>query len=308
MGRCLHLISAIVLIVAVAFAVIDFNRDSFYVFDPDVLHKVAAEAAAMNITSEEKFHRIAVELHKIYPQYIDLDEEWMFNVAGGAMGHMTLLHCSITEYVIIFGSPIGTEGFSGRFLSDDYFTIIEGEQWSYYAGEVTARVFKPGDRNVMPRGHATGYRMPGKTYALGSYFRGPVSPRSLYFCSLSTLIVPTTSMCIHLTPCDLTFLCAQSTLVETSPPCFPSVLPTPSSPLSTFCPYGTLSTTMDASPLLSSSLERSKAPASGCTGWNRLRTQMYSSSLDLWQIWLECCFVIVSFLRNTRSPLIRTWT
>jgi len=170
MGRCLHLISVVVLIVAIAFAVIDFNRESFYVFDPDVLHKIASETASMkNLTSEQKFQRITVELHKIYPQYIDVDEEWMFNVAGGAMGHMTLLHCSITEYVIIFGSPIGTEGFSGRFFSDDYFTIIEGEQWSYEAGEVTARVFKPGDRNIMPRGHATGYRMPSKTYALGSY-------------------------------------------------------------------------------------------------------------------------------------------
>lgn len=170
MGRCVYLLSFIVLVLAVITAVIDMNREQFYVFDPDVLHKVAAETAKMNITAAEKISRITHELHKIYPQYIDVEEEWMFNVAGGAMGHMTLLHCSITEYVIIFGSPIGTEGFSGRFLSDDYFTIIEGEQHSYYAGEIQARVFKPGDRNLMPRGTATGYRMPVPTYALGTSF------------------------------------------------------------------------------------------------------------------------------------------
>jgi C-8 sterol isomerase len=172
-SRCLYLLSFVVLALAVITAVIDVNRDSFYVFDPDVLHKVAAETAKMNITAQEKISRISHELHKIYPQYIDLEEEWMFNVAGGAMGHMTLLHCSITEYVIIFGSPIGTEGFSGRFMSDDYFTIIEGEQHSYYAGEIQARIFKPGDRNLMPRGTATGYRMPVPTYAL-EYARGNI--------------------------------------------------------------------------------------------------------------------------------------
>jgi C-8 sterol isomerase len=168
MGRCLIITSVIVLAIAVWFAVIDLNRDAYYVFDPEVLHKVGRETALMkNLTSHEKIRRITTELAKIYPKHIDTHEEWIFNVAGGAMGHMTLLHTSITEYVIIFGTPIGTEGYSGRFFADDYFTIIDGEQHSYYPGEIEPRIFKAGDRNIMPRGLATGYRMPEKTYALG---------------------------------------------------------------------------------------------------------------------------------------------
>ena len=84
---------------------------------------------------------------------------------------MTLLHSSITEYIIIFGSPIGTEGHSGRFLAEDHFFILEGEQWAYGPGPLARLVFRPGDCHVLPRGHAEGYRMPDRCYAL-EYARG----------------------------------------------------------------------------------------------------------------------------------------
>jgi len=158
-------------IILALFAVLDQYRDRFYVFQPEVLHRVAKDVISRNLTTAAKIKQIAIELNKIYPGHIDTDEEWLLNNAGGAMGAMTLLHCSITEYVIVFGTAIGTEGHTGRFFADDYFIILEGEQWAFSSGQVDKEVYKPGTMHHLARGEAQAYRMPDKCFAL-EYARG----------------------------------------------------------------------------------------------------------------------------------------
>ena len=118
-------------------------------------------------------HTLVHQLADRYPGHILRDDEWIFNNAGGAMGMMRVLHASLSEYLIVFGSPVGTEGHSGRFLADDWFFILDGEQWAYTEGALEREVYRPGDVHHLGRGMAKGYRMPDRCFAL-EYARGVI--------------------------------------------------------------------------------------------------------------------------------------
>jgi C-8 sterol isomerase len=176
------------------FAVFEQVKHNFYIFDQNVLHAVAKTAIGSgNRNVSDVVSEVVKGLSAKYPGHINLEDRWVFNNAGGAMGAMRILHASITEYVIIFGTAIGTEGHTGRFFADDYFIILDGEQWAFEAGQMTPSVFKPGDMNLMPAFTARGYRMPAQGWAL-EYARGNIPsmlPFGIMDTFTSTLDLPT---------------------------------------------------------------------------------------------------------------------
>lgn len=82
------------------------------------------------------------------------------------MGSMYLIHASITEYLIIFGTPLGTEGHSGRHTADDYFHILEGEQWAATANSLVMERYPKGSMHHMRRGVVKQYKMHEGCWAL----------------------------------------------------------------------------------------------------------------------------------------------
>jgi hypothetical protein len=159
-----------------------------YAFDPEVLGECAR--AGVGLPIEEAFDAITARLGAAYPRYIDSGpRRWILNNAGGAMGQMALLHCSFSEYLLFFGSPIGTEGHSGRYATQVFDWVIDGEMWCYIEGETTRTAYRPGELAYLGADRVKGYRLPDHAWML-EYARGPIPsmlPFGLADSLLSTL-------------------------------------------------------------------------------------------------------------------------
>ncbi|KAI0754311.1 C-8 sterol isomerase [Daedaleopsis nitida] len=157
-------------------SVFDRVKDRWYVFTPEYLHELAQSAVqahpndidaiipyiVSNLTTEYSPRVIAINPDS---------SEWVLNNAGGAMGAMYIIHASITEYLIIFGTPLGTEGHTGMHTADDYFNILVGEQWAFNPPNLKMEVYPPGSVHHLPRGHVKQYKMHEGCFAL-EYARG----------------------------------------------------------------------------------------------------------------------------------------
>ncbi|CCE63002.1 hypothetical protein TPHA_0D03670 [Tetrapisispora phaffii CBS 4417] len=146
-----------------------------YMFDPKTLNEICNGVISQYNTTDSKFDvkvmlkDIRNELASHYgEEYINkyVEEEWVFNNAGGAMGQMIILHASISEYLIIFGSAVGTEGHTGVHFADDYFTILHGEQLAALPNALEPEVYKAGQTHHLRKGFAKQYAMPSGSFAL----------------------------------------------------------------------------------------------------------------------------------------------
>lgn len=142
------------------------------IFDPEKIHAVAKDAVGLPL--EVAFDQITADLAQIWPEHIDTGpRRWIINNAGGAMGQLTLLHASLSEYIMIFGSPIGTGGHSGRYPCDVWDFMISGEMWCYVQGRTEKTIYRPGDMAHLGPGAVKGYRLPESGWML-EYARGPI--------------------------------------------------------------------------------------------------------------------------------------
>lgn len=142
------------------------------VFDTEHLHAVAKSAVGAE-SRARAFDQIVTDLKQYYGRHVRDDVPWLFNNAGGAMGQLKLLHASLSEYLILFGSPIGTEGHSGRYAAEVWDFVIDGDVWCYEEGEFDRRTYGPGDVAYLGGGKVKGYAIPDGAYML-EYARGSI--------------------------------------------------------------------------------------------------------------------------------------
>ncbi|KAJ8518437.1 hypothetical protein ONZ45_g4485 [Pleurotus djamor] len=131
--------AAVLVLLVACFKRLDRIKDRWYVLDAGKLHQLSRDAIAVHGENMDAIvHHIVTNLTAEYPSNkINInsnEKEWFFNNAGGAMGGVYVIHASITEYLMVFGTPLGTEGHTGIHTADDYFNILVGEQWAYTLG------------------------------------------------------------------------------------------------------------------------------------------------------------------------------
>jgi C-8 sterol isomerase len=174
--RTLSILGIVLALLSTLYYFLDSRLEAFYIFDPAQMHELALAAvdAHGNDTTAVVKH-IVDDLNAKHKTHVNLDEEWIFNNAGGAMGAMWILHASITEYLIIFGTAVGTEGHTGRHTADDYFHIIRGTQVAYTPGSYEPEVYSQGSVHHLKRGTVKQYKMDDTCFAL-EYARGWIPP------------------------------------------------------------------------------------------------------------------------------------
>ncbi|KAH7101999.1 C-8 sterol isomerase [Auriculariales sp. MPI-PUGE-AT-0066] len=165
-------IAAIVLVLATACSWLDSINHKFHIFDHNELHALAQSSIKLH-SGQANSTRLVIDnivttlAEKYGTKHINVNQkEWFFNNAGGAMGALYIIHASITEYLIIFGTPLGTEGHSGRHFADDYFSILEGEEWAFKAGSLEKEVYPVGSVHHMRRGEVKQYKIHEHCFAL----------------------------------------------------------------------------------------------------------------------------------------------
>lgn len=146
------------------------NSPSGYLFEPKELQKIVQ--GYIHLPLEKALPAIHKELMQRYPgKFLD-KYRFIFNDAGAALGQVAILYASKKEYIIFFGSPIATGGFSGRYPEADFYDImISGEMNTVIEGEITSKTYRPGDMAVLPRGIAKGYHIDKAGWML-EYSRG----------------------------------------------------------------------------------------------------------------------------------------
>ncbi|XP_005109066.1 sigma non-opioid intracellular receptor 1 [Aplysia californica] len=181
--RLRTLVTFSVLGVILVFGIRYWLNQKSYLFDEKSIAAIARKhvGTASKKSIEVAFGHVVEDLRVKYKGHIlpDEDLQWVFVNAGGWMGSMCLLHASLTEYVLLFGTAVDTTGHSGRYWANITDTVLTGTFYQWQEGSLKRVVYKPGDTVFHAVGEATSVSWAAGTWMV-EYGRGFI-PSTLTF-------------------------------------------------------------------------------------------------------------------------------
>jgi sigma non-opioid intracellular receptor len=162
-----------------------------YKIDPDDLQEIAAQVAGLPLENGELIARATEMLAAKYPDLISVEPgRWVGNTSGGILGKVRFLYFTPREYVVIFGSPSGTQGFSGRYKRVEihkYLLAGRIDSFDLESDQTVAATLLPGEHARLEKGQVKGLTIhPGSWHI--EYGRGAVVT-TLPFAMTETLLV-----------------------------------------------------------------------------------------------------------------------
>src|SRR6476469_11074035 len=162
-----------------------------YRIDPEVLATIAEDVIGQSLAGGELISRTTRLLAQADPDLIDSTPgRWVGSKAGGILGKVRFLYFTPREYIVIFGSPTGTQGFSGRYKHVDVHKFLMAGRIDWYdveSDDISAKTLLPGEHARMERGQARGLTIhPGSWHI--EYGRGAVAT-TLPFAMVDTLLM-----------------------------------------------------------------------------------------------------------------------
>jgi C-8 sterol isomerase len=94
--RNLSFLAVFLALFSAVYSFLDARLDQFYIFDPEHLHELSQRAIKTHGEDTRSIVNFIVsELEtEVGAEHLNLEEEWVFNNAGGAMGAMYIIHAS----------------------------------------------------------------------------------------------------------------------------------------------------------------------------------------------------------------------
>lgn len=103
--------------------------------------KMVQIAKSISGVSGPSHRAVMDEAHRqLYAEYPNVmfpvnstETQWAFNSIGGSLAEIRLLYASLWEYVALWGSPLASGGFSGRYGRLDVWDIMLGGRMRSYS-------------------------------------------------------------------------------------------------------------------------------------------------------------------------------